>query len=82
MILVNIMDYVLYGIPILAFIVISYILYSSRTDKEAEVNLQNIFLPSFFISCVVYLVIKYRDSDILSDEPMKFGDYFDTTLPT
>ena len=74
------MDYLLYFIPVLFFILTTVIMYliSEETEKN---KLSNIFLrnmlPSFVLSISVFIIIKYRNTALFNNEPMMKGNYFD-----
>jgi uncharacterized BrkB/YihY/UPF0761 family membrane protein len=71
------MDLLLYGFPILVFIILSITLYtlSSEEDKDAT----KYILPSAIVALLVFLIIKFKDSMVLNSEPMKSGNYLDHT---
>jgi RsiW-degrading membrane proteinase PrsW (M82 family) len=69
-----------YLLPLFIFIVSIITLYYISTDKEKskpnKILLRNV-LPSIVISLLVFVVIKYRDSELFNPEPLMGGNYFD-----
>ena len=75
------MNFLLYGLPILIFVVVSIIMYSisavENKNKFSTIFLRNM-LPSLIIAILVFTVIKFKDSQAFNDEPMKMGNFFDS----
>ena len=65
----------LYVIPLVIFVVLSYVLYYMN-EKKKNVVLKNV-LPSALVSVLVFLIIKYNPSITMSSEPLMGGNYFD-----
>ena len=73
------MDFILYGFPIFVFIVLSVVMYSVSSDENKDYYLTKHILPSAIIALLVFLIIKFKDSQMFNNEPMKTGNYFDHT---
>ena len=76
------MSFLLYGLPVLIFIVVSIVMYSISADENKN-NFGTIFkrniLPSLIIAILVFTIIKFKDAQAFNDEPMKMGNFFDST---
>ena len=74
------MSLLLYLIPLIVFVITSIVLYfiSKQEDKDelGTVFLRNI-LPAALLSILVFVIIKFKDSQLFSPEPMMPGNYFD-----
>ena len=74
------MDYLLYGVPLLIFLFTTVFMYtlSDNTKKNKPKNIisKNV-LPASVLGLLVFIIIKYKDTDIFNNEPMKPGNYFD-----
>ena len=70
----------LYIIPIIVFVIVSYGLYhfskDSKKDNNEVIFIRNI-LPGLFASIFAFICIKYKDT-LLSDETVMQGNYYDT----
>ena len=70
----------LYVLPILIFLIVSVSMYYISNDpKKTDMDvifLRNI-LPGMMISLFVFVIIKYKDSELLNPEPLMYGNYFD-----
>jgi hypothetical protein len=73
------MNYLLYILPIVCFIIVAVSMYTVSADEEKS-NFSVIFtrniLPALVISALVFVIIKFKDSGAFVDEPMKTGNYF------
>ena len=65
----------LYIIPLVIFVLLSYGLYYMNEKKE-DVILKNV-LPSVVVSVIVFFIIKYNPSFTAGSEPLMGGNYFD-----
>jgi hypothetical protein len=72
------MNYLLYGVPFLVFLFTSIFMYTISVDKDKPKNIisKNI-LPAIVLSLLVFIIIKYKDTDHFNSEPMMPGNYFD-----
>ena len=66
------MELILYGLPLLVFLIICMIMY--KNNEKEEVNYIKILLPGIVITVLVFLIIKYKEN---VSEPMMNGNYFD-----
>jgi hypothetical protein len=76
------MELVLYGFPIFVFIILSVIMYTiseSSTKNEPSTIFLKYILPSAVISIILFSIIKFKDSMVFSDEPMKTGSFYGNT---
>jgi hypothetical protein len=74
----------IYYIPVLAFIIIALIMYFLEEDStkknKTDFILIRVVLPAFTVALVSFVIIKYKDTGLFSQEKMMQGNYFD--LPT
>ena len=71
----------IYIISLIVFIITSTLLYSISNDpnkSELNVILIRNALPGLVIGLLVFVIIKYKDSDIFNAEPMMNGNFFDS----
>jgi RsiW-degrading membrane proteinase PrsW (M82 family) len=70
----------LYVIPIIVFIIVSLGMYFISNDKNKSkpktILIRNI-LPGIVVSLLVFVIIKYKDSELFNPEPLMSGDYFE-----
>ena len=71
---------ILYILPIIIFIIVSSVMYMISKDPKKN-DIKNIImrnvLPGMLISIIVFLIIKFKDANLLNNEPMMDGNYFD-----
>ena len=72
----------LYVVPIIAFfitMILMYLMDSSDDDVKNDPKhiLIRIFLPSLVMAILTYVILRYKDSDVLNSEPVMKGNYFD-----
>ena len=69
-----------YLIPLIVFIISCTGLYLVSNDKEKskpkKIFIRNV-MPAAIISLFVFIIIKYRDSDLFNNEPLMNVNYFD-----
>jgi hypothetical protein len=61
-------------VPIIIFIVTSFVLYSYSKDPEKKTKPVKFILPGIIISLLSYFGLKYKDN---LEEPVMQGSYFD-----
>jgi len=70
----------LYIVPIIVFLIVSFGMYSISNDKTKS-EPQSIFirnvLPGIVVSLLVFVIIKFKDSQLFINEPLLGGNYFD-----
>ena len=70
----------LYIVPIVVFIIISLGMYIISNDKNKSkpktVIIRNI-LPGIVVSLLIFVIIKYKDSEMFNPEPLMSGNYFE-----
>lgn len=70
----------LYIIPIIVFVIVSYGLYhfskDPKKDNNEDIFIRNI-LPGLLAGISAFICIKYKDT-LLSDETVMKGNYYDT----
>jgi hypothetical protein len=67
-------DYILYGIPVIIFLIASLVIYSTQKPEPDE-NINYIkFLPAIIVGIIAFVIIKYKES---TAEPTMMGNYFD-----
>ncbi len=70
----------IYLVPMAVFIISCTLMYLVSNDKEKskpkKIIIRNV-LPSVVISLFVFIIIKYRDSDLFNPEPLMNVNYFD-----
>ena len=70
----------IYLVPMVVFIISCTLMYLVSNDKEKskpkKIIIRNV-LPSAVISLFVFIIIKYRDSDLFNPEPLMNVNYFD-----
>ena len=71
------MNFILYGFPIFVFIVLSIVMYSISSEENKDKIITKNILPSAIVSLLLFLIIKFKDSMMFNNEPMKTGNYFD-----
>ena len=47
-----------------------------KKNKTNTIILRNI-LPGIVVSLLVFVIIKYKDSQMFNPEPLMYGNYFD-----
>jgi len=62
-------------IPIVTFLVSSFVMYSLSKDPDKKKKPVKFILPSIIVSIVSFIALKYKDN--MSPEPMMQGNYFD-----
>ena len=71
----------IYLITLLVFLSVSSFMYMISNDpKKSKTNtiiLRNIF-PGIVVSLLVFVIIKYKDSQMFNPEPLMYGNYFDS----
>ncbi len=70
----------IYIIPILVFIFVSVGMYLVSKDKEKskpQTVLTRNVLPGIVMALLVYVIIKFKDSDMFNPEPLMSGNYFE-----
>ena len=74
------MSFILYILPIIIFVIVSGVMYMISKDPKKN-DIKNIItrnvLPGMLISIIVFLIIKFKDANLLNNEPMMDGNYFD-----
>ena len=74
------MSFILYILPIIIFAIVSGVMYMISKDPKKN-DIKNIItrnvLPGMLISIIVFLIIKFKDANLLNNEPMMDGNYFD-----
>ena len=74
------MSFILYILPIIIFAIVSSVMYMISKDPKKN-DIKNIItrnvLPGMLISIIVFLIIKFKDANLLNNEPMMDGNYFD-----
>ena len=70
----------LYLVPIVVFLIVSLGMYFISNDKNKSkpktIIVRNI-LPGIVVSLLVFVIIKYKDSDMFNPEPLMSGNYFE-----
>ena len=70
----------LYVVPIIVFLIVSLGMYMISNDKNKSkpktIIVRNI-LPGIVVSLLVFVIIKYKDSEIFNPEPLMSGNYFE-----
>ena len=70
----------IYIIPIIVCIITSILMYSiSNNPEKSEMStvLGRNVLPGVVMGLLVFVIIKYKDSQMFNPEPMMYGNYFD-----
>ena len=71
----------IYYIPIILFLVISLSMYFLEKDSTKKNKSKFIFirvvLPAVTVALLSVIIIKYKDSQIFSNEPIMEGNYFE-----
>jgi hypothetical protein len=75
------MDLLLYGFPILIFVILFLTFYNLSSEENKSKMLEKQILPSAIVAVIVFLIIKFKDSMMFNSEPMKSGNYFDHINP-
>jgi hypothetical protein len=74
------MVFLLYGVPVLVFIFTCIFLYTisndTKKDKPKNIISKNV-LPAIVLSLLIFIIIKYKDTDAFNSEPVMSGNYFD-----
>ena len=69
-----------YLIVLAVFLTVSSIMYMISNDpkksKTKTIILRNV-LPGIVVSLLVFVIIKYKDSQMFNSEPLMYGNYFD-----
>ena len=69
-----------YLIVLAVFLTVSSIMYMISNDpkksKTKTIILRNV-LPGIVVSLLVFVIIKYKDSQMFNPEPLMYGNYFD-----
>ena len=71
---------ILYVVPLVIFIFVSigmYLVSKDTKKNKIDVILTRNVLPALTLSLLVFLIIKYKDSEILNPEPIMYGNYWD-----
>ena len=70
----------LYVIPIVVFLIVSLGMYMISNDKNKSkpktIIIRNV-LPGIVVRLLVFVIIKYKDSEIFNPEPLMSGNYFE-----
>jgi len=70
----------LYVISFIVFLIVSCGMYFLSKDKDKSkpktIFTRNI-LPGIVVSLLIFVIIKYKDSEIFVNEPLMSGNYFD-----
>ena len=70
----------LYIVSFLIFLVVTISLYYVSNDpKKSEMNiifLRNV-ITGVMMALLVFVIVKYKDSELLNPEPIMYGNYFD-----
>ena len=69
-----------YIIPIVSFLIVSISMYYMSNDpkkKDTDVIFLRNILPGLMVALLVFVIIKYKDSEVLNPEPLMYGNYFD-----
>jgi len=70
----------LYVVPVVVFLIVSLGMYMISNDKNKSkpktIIVRNI-LPGIVVSLLVFVIIKYKDSEIFNPEPLMSGNYFE-----
>jgi positive regulator of sigma E activity len=74
------MSLLLYIVPFVIFLISTIIMYSISADEDknkvSTICIRNI-LPSALLGTLVFVIIKFKDSNVFNAEPMMRGNYFD-----
>ena len=69
-------------IPVLCFAFIAAIMYYLESDSSKKNTTKFIFIrvvsPALTVALLAFVIIKYKDTGIFSQEPMMQGNFFDT----
>ena len=73
------MEFLLYLVPVIVFIVLFCAFYYSapKESRNKDNMLYKNILPSTVVSLLFFYLIKYSESNSLKSEPMMYGGYFD-----
>ena len=70
----------LYVVPIVVFLIVSLGMYMISNDKNKSkpktIIIRNV-LPGIVVSLLVFVIIKYKDSELFNPEPLMSGNYFE-----
>jgi hypothetical protein len=69
-----------YVLPLVSFLIVSISMYYISNDpkkSDTDVILLRNVLPGLMIGLLVFVIIKYKDSELLNPEPLMYGNYFD-----
>lgn len=71
---------ILYIIPFLIFIISTVIMYVVSRDKDKKkpktILIRNV-LPSVVIAALTFVIIKFKDTGLFTQEKIMTGNYFD-----
>jgi len=74
------MNFLLYVLPLVIFVLSSIMMYIISEDPEKNnfgtILLRNVF-PAALVSIMVFIILKFKDSQMFNHEPMMSGNYFD-----
>ena len=71
-------------VPIVVFLVTLVGIYLLETDKDKKKNTKfftiRFVLPAVVLSMLSFLILKFKDSQLLSPDPMTTTPYFSSTV--
>ena len=74
------MNFLLYVLPLVVFVVASSTMYCISTEEDkntfSSIFIKNV-LPASVVSVLVFVIIKFKDTGVFNSEPMMSGNYFD-----
>jgi len=54
-----------------------YYMSNDPKKKDTDVIFLRNILPGLMVALLVFVIIKYKDSEVLNPEPLMYGNYFD-----
>jgi len=71
----------IFYIPVILFLVIALTMYFLESDTTKRNTMSfigiRVILPAIVVALLSFVIIKYRDSSLFSQEKMMKGNYFD-----
>jgi RsiW-degrading membrane proteinase PrsW (M82 family) len=69
-----------YIIPVVISVIVSLFMYFISVDEKKnnpdKIIFRNIF-PGIIVGLLVFIIIKYKDSNLFNQEPLMRGNFFD-----
>jgi hypothetical protein len=69
-----------YFISFVVSLIVTVLLYYVSNDPNKSdtsiIILRNLF-PGIMMGLLVFVIVKYKDSELLNPEPLMYGNYFD-----